>query len=67
MSAGAFEVYEHVLGSSYASYGKTVLYHSRVRQDQLFTPPVPEPSAMIVFAAGALLVGRTLLRRRREA
>ncbi len=64
MSAGAFQVYEYVLGSKYSDYGRTLLYYSRTHQDQLFTPPIPEPSAMIVFGAGALLVGRTLMRRR---
>ena len=64
MSAGAYRVYEYVLGSRYNSYGHTTLYYSRTNQDQLFTPPIPEPSAMIVFGAGVLLVGRTLLRRR---
>jgi hypothetical protein len=44
-----------------------MLYHSRTRQDQLFTPPVPEPSALFVFGAGALLVGHALVRRRRQA
>jgi len=67
MSAGAWSVYQRVLGFNYAGYGNTLLYHSRYRQDQLFTPPVPEPSAMFVFGAGALLVGRTLLRRRKQA
>jgi hypothetical protein len=67
MSAGAWNAYQHVLGATYSGYGDTLLYHSRTRQDQLFTPPVPEPSAMIVFGTGALLVGRTLLRRRRQS
>lgn len=68
MSQGAFAAYQYVLGySGYHGYGKTLLYHSRTNQDQLFTPPVPEPSAMFVFGAGALLVGRSLLRRRVKA
>ncbi|MBM4382074.1 MAG: PEP-CTERM sorting domain-containing protein [Deltaproteobacteria bacterium] len=66
MSGGAWSVYQHVLGHKYASYGRTLLYHSPTKQDQLFTPPVPEPSAMFVFGAGALLVGRSLLRRKAE-
>ena len=66
MSAGAFQVYQHVLGSKYSDYGRTLLYYSSTKQDQLFTPPIPEPSAMIVFGAGALLVGRTLMRRRQS-
>ena len=66
MSAGAYSVYSYVLGSRYSNYGHTTLYYSRTNQDQLFTPPIPEPSAMIVFGAGALLVGRTLLRRRQS-
>ena len=65
MSVGAWSAYQHVLGANYSGYGATMLYHSRTRQDQLFTPPVPEPSAMIVFGAGALLVAHRLLRRRR--
>jgi hypothetical protein len=64
MSGGAWAVYQHVLGQTYSSYGNTLLYHSPTRQDQLFTPPVPEPSAMFVFGAGALLVGRSVLRRK---
>ncbi len=68
MSAGAYDVYEYVLGfRGYSGYGNTQLYYSRTNQDQLFTPPVPEPGAMAVFAAGALLVGRALKRRRDEA
>ena len=68
MSAGAFKAFQYVLGfKGYVGYGKTQLYYSRWNQDQLFTPPVPEPSAMFVFAAGALLVGRSLLRRRQLA
>jgi hypothetical protein len=64
MSAGAFQVFEYVLGSRYSDYGHTQLYYSRTNQDQLFTPPIPEPSALLVFGAGALLVGSTLARRR---
>jgi hypothetical protein len=69
MSAGAYQVFQHVLGFDYSSvgYGNTLLYYSDRYQDQLFTPPVPEPSAMLVFAAGALLVGGSLLRRSRAA
>jgi hypothetical protein len=68
MSKGAFAVYNYVLGfNGYHGYGNTQLYYSRTNQDQLFTPPVPEPSAMFVFGAGALLVGRSLLRRRQSA
>ncbi|HEU4428177.1 MAG TPA: PEP-CTERM sorting domain-containing protein [Myxococcota bacterium] len=67
MSTGAWSAYQHVIGASYSGYGNTLLYHSRTRQDQLFTPPVPEPSAVIAFGAGALLVGRALLRRRKRA
>jgi hypothetical protein len=68
MSGGAFRVFEYVLGfKAYDGYGSTQLYYSRTNQDQLFTPPVPEPSAMLAFAAGALLVGQTLLRRRQQA
>jgi hypothetical protein len=67
MSSGAWSVYQHVIGASYSGYGATMLYHSRTRQDQLFTPPVPEPSALFVFGAGALLVGHALVRRRRQA
>ncbi len=67
MSKGAFAAYEYVLGfNGYNGYGNTALYYSRTNQDQLFTPPVPEPSAMFVFGAGALLVGRSLLRRRKQ-
>jgi hypothetical protein len=29
----------------------------------MFTPPVPEPSAVLLFGTGALLVGRSLRRR----
>ena len=64
MTAGAWSVYQHVLGQNYSGYGNTMLYHSPTRQDQLFTPPVPEPSAIVAFAAGAALVGRSLLRRK---
>ena len=65
MSAGAFSVFNYVLGfQGYSGPRNVKLYYSRTNQDQLFTPPVPEPSAMIVFGAGALLVGRSLLRRR---
>jgi len=67
MSAGAWSAYQYVLGTSYSGYGNTLLYYSRTRQDQLFTPPVPEPSALIVFGAGALLVGNALVRRRQQA
>ncbi|MFI5321479.1 MAG: PEP-CTERM sorting domain-containing protein [Myxococcota bacterium] len=68
MSAGAYRVFGYVLGfKGYSGYGGTKLYYSSTRQDQLFTPPVPEPSAMFVFGAGALLVGRALLRRRQRA
>jgi len=68
MSAGAFRAFEYVLGfNGYQGYGQTQLYFSGSGQDQLFTPPVPEPSAMFVFGAGALLVGRSLVRRRRQA
>jgi hypothetical protein len=64
MSGGAWSVYQYVLGHKYSGYGRTLLYQSPTKQDQLFTPPVPEPSAMFVFGAGALLVGRSLLRRK---
>jgi len=68
MSAGAFRVFAYVLGfKGYTGYGQTQLYYSRTNQDQLFTPPIPEPSAMFVFGAGALLVGRSLTRRRQLA
>jgi PEP-CTERM motif len=68
MSAGAFRVFGYVLGfNGYTGYGQTQLYYSAANQDQLFTPPVPEPSAMIVFGAGALIVGQALLRRRNRA
>ncbi len=63
MTLGTQSVYSHVLGANYSSYGSTVLLYSRNKQDQLFTPPIPEPSAMIVFGAGVLLVGRALARR----
>jgi hypothetical protein len=68
MSAGAYRVFEYVLGfRGYDGVGGTLLYYSRTHQDQLFTPPVPEPSALIVFGAGAILIGRSLLRRRANA
>lgn len=35
----------------------------RTRQAQLFTPAVPEPSALLVFGIGSLLVGHTLRKR----
>jgi len=35
----------------------------RTRQAQLFTPAVPEPSALLVFGIGSLLVGRSLRTR----
>jgi hypothetical protein len=63
MSANAFRVFNYVLGARYSGYGDTRLYHSQGRQDQLFTPPVPEPSAMLVFGAGALLLAGALRRR----
>lgn len=67
MSAGAFKAYQYVLGfKGYTGYGNTKLYYSRYNQDQLFTPPIPEPGAMFVFAAGALLVGHSLMRRRQQ-
>jgi hypothetical protein len=67
MSAGAQSAYNYVRAQAYTGYGNTMLYRSLTRQDQLFTPPVPEPTAMILFGAGALLVGRTLARRRQLA
>jgi hypothetical protein len=68
MSAGAFQVFEYVLGfKGYQGYDQTRLYYSKANQDQLFTPPVPEPSALFVFGAGALLVGGSLVRRRQQA
>jgi hypothetical protein len=67
MSAGAQKAFAYVSGLSYDGYGQTLLYVSGTRQDQLFTPPVPEPSAMLVFGVGAALVGRTLWRRRAQA
>ena len=67
MSANAFRVFSHVIGVKYSGYGNTQLYYSSTRQDQLFTPPVPEPSAILAFGVGALLVGRSLLARRRQA
>jgi hypothetical protein len=63
MSDGAKSVYDFVLGRQYDGYGATVLLYSRTRQDQMFTPPVPEPSAVLLFGAGVLLVGRSLRRR----
>jgi hypothetical protein len=63
MSDGAQSVYDFVLGRQYDGYGATVLVYSRTRQDQMFTPPVPEPSAVLLFGTGALLVGRSLRRR----
>jgi hypothetical protein len=35
----------------------------RIRQAQLFTPAVPEPSALLVFGVGSLLVGASLRKR----
>jgi hypothetical protein len=67
MTDAAWKVYQHVIHIDYAGYGNTLLFYSPTRQDQLFTPPVPEPSAMLAFSVGALLVGRALLRRRHEA
>lgn len=68
MSTGAYRVFEFVLGfRGYDGAGATQLYYSPTRQDQLFTPPVPEPSALVVFGAGALLIGRALRRRRTGA
>jgi hypothetical protein len=67
MSAGAQRAFDYVDGLSYSGYGNTQLYYSSTRQDQLFTPPIPEPSAMFVFGAGALLVGQALRRRRQLA
>jgi hypothetical protein len=67
MSDAAWKVYEYVSAADYSGYGDTLLYYSPTRQDQLFTPPVPEPSAMLAFGVGALLVGRSLLRRRQQA
>lgn len=68
MSAGAYKAFEYVLGfKGYDGYGNTKLYYSPTNQDQLFTPPIPEPSALLAFGAGALLVGRSLLRRRTRA
>jgi hypothetical protein len=67
MSAGAQKVFGYVSGLTYGGYGQTLLYVSGTRQDQLFTPPVPEPSAMLVFGVGGALVGRALVRRRARA
>jgi hypothetical protein len=69
MSAGAYKAFQYVLGFDYSSlgYGNTLLYYSATRQDQLFTPPVPEPSALLAFGVGSLLVGTALLRRRLAA
>lgn len=67
MSTGAQSVFSYVLGRHYTGYGDTTLLYSRLRQDQLFTAPVPEPSALLAFGVGALLVGGALVRRRRAA
>ncbi len=65
MTAGTQSVYDYVL-HPYSGYGSTVIVASSVRQDQLFTPPVPEPGAIAVFGLGALLVGEAVRRRQRS-
>lgn len=41
---------------------KVVLF--RRKQDQVFTPSVPEPSALLCFGAGGLLIGAAVRRKR---
>jgi hypothetical protein len=41
---------------------KVVLF--KYRQDQVFTPSIPEPTALLCFGAGGLLIGATLRRKR---
>lgn len=75
LSAGAQEIFFRILnagggwigggadggepGGGFALEGPAVVVDLANNQDQVFTKPIPEPSAALVFGIGALLVGAT--------
>ncbi len=64
MGEGAQEVYDYVTSLEYAGTGNTVVADFANRQDQTFTPGIPEPSAALIFGMGALLVSQAGRRRK---
>jgi hypothetical protein len=61
---GSLIALDFVSGGDLSGLGgeKVVLF--RRKQDQVFTPSVPEPSALLCFGAGGLVIGAALRRKR---
>lgn len=69
LSTGARSVYEQIMGSSPASLadfaptGRALIVELDGVQDQVFSSPVPEPGAAMLFGLGIALAGRHTRRR----
>jgi len=61
---GSLLAFQFVSGGDHSGHrGEKVVLFPR-NQDQIFTPSVPEPSALLCFGAGGLLIGAVLRRKR---
>jgi hypothetical protein len=58
-------VLDHVTGGTPAGYGAEMVVLFRSNQDQIFTPGVPEPSALLCFGLGGLVIARSLRSKKR--
>jgi len=64
LSSGARTVFEQIMGSEFIMLdGSAVIVELRGHQDQVFSNPVPEPTAAMVFGIGLLIVGGAVRRR----
>ncbi len=68
LSGGARSVYDRIVSETQGTQGEgpsgSVIVELAGNQDQVFSNPVPEPSAALVFSIGALIV-RGATRRRK--
>jgi hypothetical protein len=53
-----------VSGGNHSAFDREKVVLFRRKQDQVFTPSVPEPSALLCFGAGGLVIGAALRRKR---
>jgi hypothetical protein len=69
LSTGARSVYEQIMGSvpsslsAFAPTGRALIVELDGVQDQVFSSPVPEPGAAMLFGLGIVLAGRHSRRR----